>query len=85
MQMKPFKLFKFLIIAFSAIIFTSNATFAQISLKGCVKDNDNLPVPFANVAVYKFADTTSSKVKSTMKRQVSFKIQTEIPECFRPG
>lgn len=59
--MKPFKLIKISIIAFSAIILTSNAAFAQISLKGCVKDNDNLPVPFANVAVYKFADTTKHK------------------------
>ena len=55
------KFMKIRVLVILAIIVTSNLGFAQVSVKGVVKDNEGLPVPFANVALYKSADTSSFK------------------------
>lgn len=47
--------------ALLAMALTANSIFAQVSFKGSVKDSDNMPVPFANVAMYSAADTSVLK------------------------
>lgn len=50
-----------LLLAILVVALTSNTLFAQISLKGSVKDSENMPVPFANVLIYSASDTTAFK------------------------
>lgn len=44
-----------------AVLLSVNTIYSQISIKGCVKDNENMPVPFANVVIYNLSDTTELK------------------------
>lgn len=55
------KYLRSLLLAIPLIALTTNTLFAQVSLKGNVKDNENMPVPFANVVIYSASDTTSLK------------------------
>ncbi|MDD4059062.1 MAG: TonB-dependent receptor, partial [Bacteroidales bacterium] len=55
------KLNKSLLLAFLAMVLMANTAFSQISFKGNVKDNENMPVPFANIAMYSAADTSVLK------------------------
>jgi hypothetical protein len=55
------KLLRIFGIGVLAVALTVNTMYAQVSLKGCVKDDVNVPVPFANVAMYSTADTSVLK------------------------
>ncbi len=55
------KLNKSSLLAFLAIVLMANTAFAQFSLKGNVKDDENVPIPFANVAIYSAVDTSVLK------------------------
>ena len=55
------KSMKFFLLAVMAVGMAANSVFAQISVKGLVKDSEGLPVPFANVALYRSADTSVFK------------------------
>ena len=44
-----------------AVLLSVNTIYSQVSIKGCVKDNENMPVPFANVVIYNLSDTTELK------------------------
>lgn len=50
--------FKTLSATLLAILLTISTGFAQVSVKGIIRDNENLPVPFANVAMYSAADSS---------------------------
>ncbi len=52
---------KFFLLAVMAAGMAANSVFAQVSVKGVVKDPEGLPVPFANVALYRSADTSVFK------------------------
>jgi len=43
------------------LLLSFNLCFSQNSVKGVVTDNDNLPVPFANVVMYNTLDSTTFK------------------------
>ena len=52
---------KFFLLAVMAAGMAANSVFAQVSVQGVVKDPEGLPVPFANVALYRSADTSVFK------------------------
>lgn len=43
------------------LLFLTKICFAQSSIKGIIMDNEKVPLPFANVAIYSTDDTTSVK------------------------
>lgn len=50
--------FRTLSLTLFSILLAMSSLYAQVSVKGIIKDNENLPVPFANIAMYSAADSS---------------------------
>ena len=73
---------KFFLLAVMAVGMAANSVFAQISVKGLVKDSEGLPVPFANVALYRSADTSVFKYGTITDLNGNYEVKDVVKDNY---
>ena len=76
------KSMKFFLLAVMAVGMAANSVFAQISVKGLVKDSEGLPVPFANVALYRSADTSVFKYGTITDLNGNYEVKDVVKDNY---
>ena len=73
---------KFFLLAVMAAGMAANSVFAQVSVKGVVKDPEGLPVPFANVALYRSADTSVFKYGTITDLNGNYEVKDVVKDNY---
>ena len=76
------KSMKFFLLAVMAAGMAANSVFAQVSVQGVVKDPEGLPVPFANVAVYRSADTSVFKYGTITDLNGNYEVKDVVKDNY---
>ena len=73
---------KFFLLAVMVLGMAANSVFAQVSVKGVVKDSEGLPVPFANVALYRSADTSVFKYGTITDLNGNYEVKDVVKDNY---